>query len=280
MSQDQHLRNYLMEMRGLLKETWRTIASSIKLYWYIPAVILILFAFLCINKNRSTQEFYTAKTSFNYNYLHKKFYGEQIVDLKDLLQYNKIKEVASLLNISPDAVEQLISVKAVNVYEKPLHEDLTDVKLPFYLELEFKDEQYLSDYQNGLLYYFNSNPFTSEKVTKIQDEQKKKLKLINKEVALIDTLLFHKATEYEWLNSGEDLEKVLSLLETKESERMYLNSVLVKNRAVDLLKPFYAIPVSKYDQFRQWIFTYVILGLGLAVCIPMVLFWLRSNDVD
>ena len=138
----------------------------------------------------------------------------------------------------------------------------------------------LSNYENGLLYYFNSHPFTTEKIANIQKEQKKKLKLITKEITLIDTLLFSESSNYEWLNSGEDLEKVLSLLETKDSEKMYLNSVLIKNRAVDLLKPFYAIPVSKKDQFMQWVLTYSILSLGLAVCIPLVLFWLRSGYVD
>ena len=112
------------------------------------------------------------------------------------------------------------------------------------------------------------------------EEQKKKLNLIDKEVSLLDTLLFSKTSKYEWLKSGEDLEKVLSLLETKQSEKMYLNSVLIKNKAVDLIKPFYAIPVSKSHQLTQWVLTYAILSLGLAICIPVLLFWLRSNHVD
>lgn len=267
-------------MASLLNETRRVIAKSLKTYWYIPLVIFLLFAFLCNKKSQTTHVFYTAKASFNYNYLHKKIYGEQIVDLQDLILHNKTKELASLLNISQDAIEQLTSIKAVNIYGKPLHEDLTDVKLPFYLELKLRDETHLSDYENGVLHYFNTNSFTAEKVAAIQQEQKKKLNLIDKEISLLDTLLFSKTSKYEWLKSGEDLEKVLSLLETKQSEKMYLNSVLIKNKAVDLIKPFYAIPVSKSHQLTQWFLTYAILSLGLAICIPVLLFWLRSNHVD
>ena len=154
MPQDRHIRNYLREMSTLLNEIRRVVAISLKTYWYIPLIIFLLFAFLCIKKNRSTQVFYTAKTSFTYNYLHKKFYGEQIVDLQDLIRHNKTKEVASLLNISEDAVEHLISVKAVNVYGKPLHEDLTDVKLPFYLELELRDEAYFKQLRKWIVVLF------------------------------------------------------------------------------------------------------------------------------
>lgn len=280
MSQDQNLKKYIIELFIILKAFWKIIKQSIKKYWYISLGICGIFAILTVKKYQSIDSFYTSKTSFNYNYLHKKFYGEQIVDLQILVSHNKTKEIASLLNIDQSAVENLISIKALNIYGKLLHEDLTDVKLPFYLEIEFKDEQYLTNYQEGLLYFFNSSPFTAERIDKIQDEQKKKLRLINKELALIDTMLFSKTSTFEGLNTGADLEKILTILETKESEKVYLNSVLGKNKAVDLLKPFFAIPISKSSQFTKWVLTYLIICFGLSVIIPMSLFWMKNQDVD
>ncbi len=279
MSKNQNFKTYIVEIYIILKELWVMIKQSVKQYWYVSLVVCLIFSFLAIKKYRATEMFFKAKTSFNYNYLHKKFYGEQIVDLNDLLRYDKRDEVASLLNISKEEVSGLKLIHAVNIYGKPLHEDLTDVRVPFYIELQFKDEQYLNAYQGGLLHYFNSSPFTSEKVAKLQEEQKNKLKLINKELELIDTMLYSKTSSFKMLSTGTDLEKVLSILETKESDKTYLKSVLEKNKAVDVLKPFYAIPVSKNSQFTGWAIIYAILCLGFSVVIPLGLFWIRLQNV-
>jgi hypothetical protein len=254
------IQKYVSEFIELNRLIMKQLKFYVSKYWYfllLPYLILGVFSFY---KYQSTSTFYKVESSYSYNYLHKKYYGEQILKTQELINFHKNSDLQKQFDLSPELVENIISIGATNVFNKPLHEDLTDIRLPFYIKLNLHSDTAIDLYEKAVLDLFNKNSFAKKHINRVNEDRRIKVQSLNEQINYLDSAIFKNPTKNQF-KTAADFEKILALKEQKETERSNTVLAIKRDQAVELLNPMLAIPVSKMSQFKPWFLK------GLILCI-------------
>lgn len=175
--------------------------------------------------NYQSSGVYTTSFTVIYEELVRKIYGDRLAKLDALVQKGDDTKLKELLGVSDDAVKSIEKIQGKNILGDDLDKDLNTDKIPFVVELEFTDAQYVSDIQQGILDFLeNGNSYLKEKKALRIQETESEIKFIDAQLAMLDTLKRHmnqenalKSAKKEQSDLGGAYEFSYSLFKKKQA---------------------------------------------------------------
>ncbi|MEZ5017824.1 MAG: hypothetical protein R2800_12275 [Flavipsychrobacter sp.] len=139
--------------------------------------------------NYQSSGVYTTSFTVIYEELVRKIYGDRLAKLDALVQKGDDAKLKELLGVSDEAIRSIEKIQGKNILGDDLDKDLNTDKIPFVVELEFTDAQYVSDIQQGILDFLeNGNSYLKEKKALRIQETESEIKFIDAQLAMLDTL--------------------------------------------------------------------------------------------
>jgi hypothetical protein len=159
--------------------------------WKVPLVVLFLCLVFAGYKYSKLATVYTGQQTLVYNTLHKKVYGEWIQAIDDLIQRKEYAVLVQKLQLSEADIRMLRSIKATNIAGSPLHEDITEAKLPFYITYVYSGNgkgQQDAVFQRGILNYLNRHPSAVNSVEKLRSKRQLRMSYLERQLGLLDSI--------------------------------------------------------------------------------------------
>ncbi len=246
-------------------------------------LLLFLFLFLGMasgsyyfNEGKKSS-YYSAKMVCTYNYLHKKVYGEMLERANYLAATHSFPTLAEEFELPVSTVEKIISIQATNIVGSPLHEDITEDKLPFYITVNVNDKAIYPHIQEAILNYLNNSiPYHNKRRELEEDRLKNNIKFYNATLDQVDRLINNYTDNVNRLESKNDSLTVLTEINSLFYQKQDLNTKLLSDQkmlemqmAVELL---YGFAPTTYPNVQTGISTskLILISLGIAFCIVVL----------
>lgn len=246
--------------------------GGVKKYWVYNLSIILVFASFFYYQSLGVKTYYHAKSSYTFNYLHKKVFGDLFYDIEQLVKNKEIESLSRLLQVSPNAAKSVIRLSAKNIVGGPLHEDFTDKKVPFYIHAIFSTKGYELAIQDAITNYFNEGVYVTEKQIENEKQLLKKYELVKSELVILDSLVSFNSSK----NAINKLGEVFDIRAQKVKEEIELKKLIEsKAKGVTLLKPFISIEVHRNTLLKKMLFSYGVLGIMLSLSVSTFVFWYK-----
>lgn len=268
-SLDQFLRNTIQFYLTIVQYVFK----GAKKHWPYAIGIFIVFGLLFFYKSQKTVTYYTAQSSYTFNYLHKKVYGDLLFDIEQLTDRGEQISVSEVLKIPLSTAEKIISLRARNIENSPLHEDFTPQKVPFYVHIEVYSKTELPIIQKAITDYLTQNPFAANVILQEQIKNRENLALIERDIQILDSLARNFSAE-----EPEKLDRLFNISAYKLNEKLKLRNKLSEKNAVSLLKPFQPIEINKKPLLKALFIKYFAAAIVLSTLLMTFLFWYQNPE--
>ncbi|MDX5321749.1 MAG: hypothetical protein LPK45_11470, partial [Bacteroidota bacterium] len=189
--------------------------------------------------------------------------------------------LAEQLNISPEEAQLILELRAENIARSPLHEDITETKLPFYVVAKLSDTSVCQSLQAGIITYLKNNPLNLERRRVNVRNLKDRLAFLQTQLAWMDSIKwsYNQSLKTGLLTKkeGEDMgiDKLFSLSDQFFNEMLGVRSGLESYESVELLLGFN--PSGKYENpyLIHFLFKYLVYGM---VCSLLIILWLAIPE--
>lgn len=179
-SQFQQLQKFVV---SIAKYILRSLTRYYLLFILLCAGFLGLGYYLFIS-----QKTFTATSTYVYNELSKKTYGEMIDKLEDMILSGSYHKVAEALKITEKEAMTITYISAKNTFGAKLSEDVTNKEKYFYVTLVTTDNKMFERLQPAIENYFNNNLLVVKVVNLKFWKMKERLVYLKGEQIMLDSL--------------------------------------------------------------------------------------------
>ena len=268
-SLNQWLRSWVGFALNLLHYAWK----GIRHYGYLYLLIFGIFTALFYFHSRNIRSHYEAVSSYTYLHAPKKVYGDMLYDLQLLVEAQQSELVSGMLGVGENASRSLRSIGATNLINKPLHEDYTTKTVPFYIHVKVDSDEYLTEIQNGITAFLNSNSFAKKKESERIKVEQRKLEELNFQVGFVDSLL----NTYKGESDTTNLAEWMQFKFDKEIAKYAIEQSIIPQTPVNLLKAFKPIFKNRSEVIFDLAKYYALVALCFSGLITTVLYWYNQN---
>lgn len=256
------------------------IKDGCKYYWKYSFLLLIVIGIFFYYKSSKIQTYYTAKSSYIFNYSFKKFYGETFHYLEQLVANKEYEMLAQTLNIPISSSQTILELNARNVENAPLHEDFSDHRVPFYVFIKITDKKLLPSIQTAFTNHLINDTLSLERIEKTHLDLEKQLVLLNEEIRFLDSIKNQFLDSIPSKKEKNNLTALLQRYEERSNYKINLQNTLENNDAVTLQTAFKAIEHSKNSLLKKAALKYSLLYIVLSLIITTSLFWYKQQFSD
>ncbi|MCQ4142443.1 hypothetical protein [Chryseobacterium sp. EO14] len=224
----------------------------------------------------SKESYYSSSVTFTYNCLHKKVFGEEIHKLENLCKSKDYENLAKELKISVEIAKSITSIYAVNIGNSPLHEDITNEKLPFYVHYQFSDLKNKDLLMKSIISYLQHLPQGKKRMKEILEMNLQKISFYKRQSLLLDSIKISLGKKRQ--NSHNDLfginiKDLFEISERYDQEISRLKTESSEKQTVDV----FSIDVVNFYNKDEWLLKNGILYYFLF-CIAsfLMLFWYKK----
>lgn len=225
----------------------------------------------------SGEALFHLEMQLSYNELYKRTYGEMILRLNEQLANGNHAYVAQQLKMDEEDVKLISSIKGENIARSPLHEDVSEEKLPFYIMADVRDAKIADTLQSGIIYFLKNNPLNQERRRINIVNLKDRLHFLEAQLAWMDSIKVNynnqlkKGIPSDAQNNEMAIDRLFSLSDTFYKEWLGARSGLESYEAVELVFGFTPQTVAQKPSLLKFLSRY--LFIGLAISLVMIL-WL------
>ncbi|MGB1040157.1 MAG: hypothetical protein ACPGVD_04730 [Flavobacteriales bacterium] len=266
--------SFLRETISFYLKLWSIVKKGIVSYWKHSLVLFIFFGLFFLFKARKTETYFDATSCYVKNFLPKKVYGDKLYDLEKMLKKSDYPSVARTLKISNNLSKTLISIEGKNIKGSPLHEDLTDMNVPFYIHVKLNNIDSIEKIQSVLTDFLQSGDFIKNYISEEKIKLNKELLFIKNEINLLDSLKNNPN------NESPELGVLLNLSKEKWIRKLDIEKKLKLTTSVSLLKSFQPIKATKDAKLKLIGLKLGLIWLGISLIISTFLYWYNhpSNE--
>jgi hypothetical protein len=252
--------------------------QSVKKYKTIVIGLCVVFGVAGFIKSNTRTEYYEAKATFYYIELNKKIYGEMLDKLRALSLSGSSKSLSEQLNITKQEALKIIDIEGLNIAESPLAEDITEVKLPFYIKLKILDRNIANTVMYKLEAYLNSNPVGAEIISKNIVKLNKRISFLSLELTRLDSLktAFNYYLTHQEIKTKNKINN-LSITEIyKKSEELFIEKTdleltLENYKAVHILDKLVVADSPIKTNMAKEVFKFMLLGCVIGILLSIFL---------
>lgn len=250
---------------------WKTIKNGILTYWKFSLLLLCFIASVFFFKALNTHTYFEGTTSYIKHYSHVKIYGDKLFDLEKLIEINEAESVAQVLNIDKSIAEKIVYLHAKNIKGSPLNEDLTNMEVPFYIDIKLTNKDSLTIIQDAITRYLKSGKFISNHVLSENKQLQKELELVTKEYNFLDSL-----KENYTKGKSEEIGTLFAYSKEKFNQKKRLEEKVAKTQAVSVLKPFSVVRISKSSLLKKKGLKYGLAFIFISLFLTTFLYWYHN----
>jgi len=271
-------KNYIKGVLIFYMSISEFIISSIAKYKKIVLLFSLIGAIFGVLISSLETPFYEAKATFYYIELNKKIYGEMLDKLRILAKNKSNKSLSKELGISEKEASEVIDIEGLNIAGSSLAEDITEVKLPFYIKVKLLDNTISEKVLVRLEAYLNSNPVGSQIITNNKIKLKRRIIFLDSEIRKLDSLktAFNYYLTHKEINSRNMLNN-LSITEIfKKSEELFIEKTdleltLPNYKAVHILDKFVIEDKPITSKPLKELIQYLLIGLFTGIAMSVIL---------
>lgn len=248
--------------------------KGIKHYWHYALVLLIFFSSALYYKTSKIKTFYTAESSYTFNFLHKKVFGDLLHYIDLLVANGEYQTVAETLRLPLATAESILTFKAQNIVHSPLHEDFTERKVPFYVVVQVENKELLPAIQQAITDYLVQHPSLRQNINIVKKTFYQELEEINQELNFWDSL--KQQLLVDSISTTETMETLTPLINFYTStinRKLHLQQQLSQQDAVILLSPFQALAHTQTPQLKKAILQYILGYIAITLVLCTFLYW-------
>ncbi len=276
----QHALTWINAVYKSVRFIWEVGTRYWRLTWTLMALFMVLSVGLLYQK---AQEF-SMSTTFVYGELHPKIFGDMVEKLNQVLRFNEIGKAAELLLLTEAQVRKINKIEITDSQGKTLVDNYTMRKEPFIVTVNLSEIIAEDSLRRALTYYFNSNPFTAERMGLKRKNWQEELTYIDAKIKTIDSVLIKL-----YATKGiADQEKQGVTIENSEGKNAY--ELLTMSREMmqrksdlenNLAYPENVIPIDNFLVLPKAQFTvgsaikYVIVGGVLGYLLAFFILFIR-----
>jgi hypothetical protein len=249
----------------------KTVFLGIKNYWKVILITWIVLGLIYFFNSRNTEDFYEAKASFTFNYVHKKVYGDMFFYLQELVEQKNVETLSEALNIPIEIAQGIRKIEARNIVNSPLHQDFTFERIPFYLYLDCQNKEDIPRIQKALVNYILNDTANKSVAQKEINDYRATLTFVKSDLAMIDSLLQSKKQR----DTTSTIE-LLNLAKERQKEKISLENRLSDLNTISVLSDFRPKLVQKEKQ--NWILLkkHMFIALFFSFLLVTFLQWYNS----
>jgi len=226
--------------------------------WRVTLPLIIIFALLSLFLLYNRSQSYAVTTTFVYEELHPKIFGDMIDRLNELFYYDRLDKAAALLNLSPAQVKKISSIKSTDTQGRALINNYAFRQEPMVVTINLSGAINEDSLRKGITQYLNSNPYTSERLELKKQLLREEKRFVEDKMQTIDSLLTIFYAE-EKLSPGEQASISIKSEEGKDAyEPLSFSRELMKRKAeiedhlarpenVIAIDNFIVLPKAKMD---------------------------------
>lgn len=208
------------------------------------------------------KDIYHSQMTVSYAQLEKKIYGDMLFKLDQLFQNKQYIELSGLLHMPEKQMEEIKSVRGLNIHTQDLTTDLSVEKVPFYIVVDVYNPEILKDLEEAIVNYISQSAFVEERLKLNERNYKKEIAHLKNQLAYMDSLKVMLMSNCADLD-GDVVENLNKLNESQNvifgKIRDY-ESALQFNKNIEVMDGFIAQHPSKS---KQLIF-YILMGMAIG----------------
>lgn len=185
------INNYLRQLRYFISYVAVHYLKGVRQHRLLMFTVALVVVAITVYLSRFSTMGFEAKATYTYNSLQKKVYGEMADKLDNLVQTHAYDKLAALLRISSVEVAKIQKIKAVNIFNSLLSEDMAEnssQKL-FYIEIHARDSKVFANIDKAIEVYFNSNIAVKEIAARQTAEIRHGIAYREVERGMVDSLI-------------------------------------------------------------------------------------------
>lgn len=279
----QDLQNHALWWVRLLHRATRFFADALFKYWRtsLPFMLAGLLLLLGLLHQRSGE--YQMTTTFVYGDLHPKVFGDMVGKLNALLSNGRIDKVSELMQLAEGQVSKIKKVEISDSKGKALTNNYTFRKEPMIFSITLSDTITEDSLRQAITTYFNSNPFTADRLEMKKSQLREELAYIQGKLLIIDTILAKLYIRDRGSSSsqstvtienpeGKNAYELLSFSRELQQRKLEIERNLAMPENVIAIDNFILLPKARRDAGH--IIRYGMLGAFLGFMLAAaVLFW-------
>ena len=272
----------LSALISFYKKLARYIVSSVREYFIIAILVtasIIGIKWYCWH---SQVPVYEAETTFYFNNLSRRSYGEMIQKLNILVQNHSYTSLAKILGMSVDDVRPIMNIEGKNMVGSQLYEDSSPGSSPIYIYVTSSSNKVYEPLEPALVNYLGSSPYRSARNRMEIETTYKKIEFLKEDIARIDSIVQAYTAYIKNASPMKDsilnVSKITSLLSYKaelEDKLISMQSVKVKEleHSVEVFNGF-AVPdnPSKKNSRFPWPIIPEAIAISFLFCFILKLF--------
>lgn len=245
---------------------------------YLVISLSIIFLIIGLVRYQKSTPYFETKATFYYIELNKKIYGEMLDKINVLAETKSYKLLSQKLNISEKEASGILAIKGLNIANSPLSEDITEVKVPFYIQIKILDRNIADKVLYGLEFYLNSNRVGKEIIENNIVKLKRRIVFLDAELQKIDSLRL--AYNYYLTQTNINSNKLVNNLSIKDifkkSEEVFIErndlELTLKNyKSVHILDNFIVPDAPTKLSLIVEIVKFLIIGILISILLSVFL---------
>ncbi len=175
-------------INGIYKSAGFTWAVATK-YWRLTWALMAIFALLSVGYLYQKSQEFALTTTFVYGELHPKIFGDMVEKLNQVLRFGETGKAADLLLLRESQVKKINKIEITDSQGRSLVDNYTMRKEPFIVTVSMTEVIAEDSLREALTFYFNSNPFTAERMGLKRKNWEEELTYVNAKIQTIDSVL-------------------------------------------------------------------------------------------
>lgn len=255
----------LVELKGFLEAMLASIFNFLRGNIVLILILSTAGLFAGFGWYKAVPVEYAARMTVSYVQLEKKIYADMVGKLGILVQNGKTGRVAELLGLDPEVARNLKAVMAYNIKNKPLIEDLSVEKIPFYIEVRVSELPALKPLEEAFVHFLNSPKFVQERLEFTKERSEQRIRHYQSEIALLKEQRQNLAgmkgngeTSFADLNAAIG-EAYKNLEEAK--------AAIIFNNNIEVLDGFVSNEIPANKSLKKSLAVGLLSGFGFALCL-------------
>ncbi len=213
------------------------------------------------------KDIYSSQMTVSYAQLEKKIYGDMLFKLNQLIESKQFSNLAVLLNMTETQVGEIKSIEGINIHNKPLVNDISVEKVPFYIIVDVYNPDILPELQESLVNYISHSDFIFERLKLNERNYKNEIVHMKNQLAYMDSLKVLLLSDCAELDG--DAVSNLDQLNKNQNEIFGrirdLEAALQFNKNIEVMDGFIAQQESRNQKVLKYLLIGIAIGLGIRI---------------
>jgi len=251
-----HLGWWGRQLRNLFGFFGRVLAK----HWLVSWPLMGILAFLAVAGLFFRSQKYQLSTTYVYNELHPKIFGDIGDKLNALIQYDRHDKVAAMMSLREAQAEKITGIQITDNRGKPLSDNYALRREPMVVTLTMSEPIAEDTLREALTSFLNSTPFTADRLEHKKELLRNELAFVKQKIQTVDSVVTNLYAESGRIPAdraqanvtienatGKNAYELLSFSRELMKRKSQIENELFQPENVTPIDNFLVLPVARFN---------------------------------